>query len=165
MWSLSDRDVPARRRETRIPSLQVLDVGGRCLLVCGRRVGVLHAAGVFCLVIRSRTSGRQAMTIRHTHIHTYTRVHAQVQRCVLLRWEDWRSRPPSLPVPFPRGKPPSFQFQQTAIRGLRCGQSLYASRRAEITKKSGGVVGWDGWMVHSSGWQRMAGGWSRVGSD
>lgn len=44
MWSPFDRDVPARRRETRIPSFQVLDVGSRCLFVRGLYacVGVLH---------------------------------------------------------------------------------------------------------------------------
>lgn len=45
--------------------------------------------------------------------------------------------------PLPLLQRQAAQFQQTAIQDLRCGQSLYASRQAEITKKSGGV-GWLG---------------------
>lgn len=58
--------------------------------------------------------------------------------------------------PLPLLQRQAAQFQQTAIQDLRCGQSLYASRQAEITKKSGGGwlvgLGWMGWMGADGGW-------------
>lgn len=75
-----------------------------CLCADGR-VGVLHAAGVFCLVIRSRASGRQAMTIQHTRIHSSSCLGAAVRAPEVGGQEEQASLAPRL---LPRDKPPSF---------------------------------------------------------
>lgn len=113
---------------------------GCALVVCGCGCGCPACCTLHCRdekdvpyrVIRSRKQLAGHDDTLHTN---YTSM-----QDIVLRLEGEDTQGPLPPLPLRQRQ--AAQFQQTAIQDLRCGQSLYASRQAEITKKSGGVVGW-----------------------
>lgn len=111
MWSLFDRDVPARRRETRIPSFQVLHVGLDVCL-CARGLCVWAYCMLRCTVAMEKTRSTvwsEAQQLAdNDDACIYTCMPGWVQYTYSWMQGQKSVGPSSLPFPFSRDKSPSF---------------------------------------------------------
>lgn len=139
--------MPAMGRESRISSFQVLDVGSRrvCLCVCGC-VGVVMC--FYYLVIRTFFPHLQ---VDHHEKSRYSEIRSRLT----IRTPEIEGQKALAPLP------PSQQTSRPVSADRHSQATLhqpsYASRQAEIPRKSGGDNEMDGWMNGWIGGRRTVG--------